>query len=120
MVAGKWGLPLSCRRFRRREDRVHAVAPARSERGEAVPAVGILRRWNSVMGAQPRGRHPASASAIAELKQTGELGPALSLPNGNVSEEHHRAGSSIHQKGGSLLASGSIGGGRLSNDRGLR
>jgi transposase-like protein len=39
--------------------------------------------------------HPAYASAITELKQSGDLGSPLSLPNRALSEQHHRAGSSL-------------------------
>ena len=36
--------------------------------------------------------HPAYASAIAELKLSGQLGRRWSLPNRALSERHHRAG----------------------------
>src|ERR1035441_10759624 len=67
------GLPVSRRRFCRRNDRIHAVAQARSDRGEAVPAPRVIGR-RALAACHQRGWHPAYASAIAGLKQSGELG----------------------------------------------
>src|SRR4249919_1799019 len=42
------GLPLSCRRFYRRDHRIYVVAEARPDRGEAVPTPGSIRRGFSI------------------------------------------------------------------------
>ena len=87
------GLTLSCCRFYRRDHRVYVVAKARPDRGEAVSTPGSIRRRAPTAGHQCRW-DPAYASAIAALKQSGELGrhcrcrtsPYLN----NIIEQDHR------------------------------
>jgi hypothetical protein len=90
---GQLGLSLLCRRLHGRDHRVHVVAEAR-----LIAAKLFLRL--ALSGAAPLPRvinvdgHPAYASAIAELKQSGELGrhchcrtaPYLN----NIIEQDHR------------------------------
>jgi hypothetical protein len=89
----KVGIPVSGRRFRRRDDRVHAVAQAGPHRGETVLRFALS-------GALPCPRminvdgHPAYASAVAELKQTGELARRCRCRTApylnNIIEQDHR------------------------------
>ena len=64
--------------------------------------------------------HPAYASAVADLKQTGETRSPLSLSNGTLFEQHHRAGPSLYQEADHGKPRIPFGGGCMSNDRGLR
>jgi transposase-like protein len=71
-----------------------------SPKRDLVAAKLFLRLALSRGGPRPRvinvDGHPAYATAIAALKQAGELGRRCLLRNGAVSEQHHRAGPSIH------------------------
>jgi transposase-like protein len=63
--------------------------------------------------------HPAYASAITELKESGELG-SLSLSNIALPEQHHRAGPPVNQKADHGKPRIPIGRRRVENHRGLR
>ena len=87
------GLPVPSCRFHRRHDRFHAVAEPRSHRGQHFLQLAVSRAET-----RPRvinvDRHAAYATAISELKQSGELGQrCLCRPCpylNNIIEQDHR------------------------------
>src|SRR5690349_495027 len=60
-AAGKVRIPVSGRRFRRRDNRAHAVVQGRFHRGEAVPAARVIRR-----GITPSSDQRGSASSVCQ------------------------------------------------------
>ena len=95
-----------------------------SPKRDVIAAKLFLRL--ALTGGGPRPRvinvdgHPAYASALTELKQTGELGRRLSLPNRTLFKQPDRAGPSVHQEADYGEPRIPIGGGSVPNDRRLR
>ena len=95
-----------------------------SPKRDLVAAKLFLRLALSGGGPPPRvinvDGHPAYPTAIAEFEGIRGNRQTVSLSNGALSEQHHRAGPSVYQKADHCEPRVPIGGGRVSNDRGLR
>ena len=113
-VAGSWAY-LSLRR----DHRVHVVTQTGPDRGEVVPAPRIVR-WRSPATRDQRRWASGLRQRDRRTPAVRRTRPALSLPNSALSEQHHRAGPSVHQEADYGEPRVQIGGGCLPNDRGLR
>jgi transposase-like protein len=91
-----------------------------SPKRDLIAAKLFLRLALSGGGPGPRvinvDGHPAYASAIAELKQSGELGRRCHCRTAPYLKQRDRAGPSIHKKADYGEPRISIGGGCLPND----
>ncbi len=114
-VAGKWAYL-----YRAVDSAGDTIEFMLSPNRDLIAARLFLRL--ALSGAAPRPRvinvdgHPAYATAIAELKESGELRPTMSLPNGPIPEQHHRAGPSLHQEADHGEPRFSVRGGSVAND----
>jgi transposase-like protein len=92
-VAGDWAYLYRAVDFHWRDHRFHVVAEARPDRGEAVSTPRTIRRRPPPRVINVDG-HPAYPSAVAELKQSGELGRhcrcRTSPYMNNIIEQDHR------------------------------
>jgi hypothetical protein len=87
------GVPVPSCRFHGRHHRFHAFAQTGSDRGQTLPAACVMTHRDRPTRINVDG-HPAYATAISELKQSGELGrrcrcrpcPYLN----NIVEQDHR------------------------------
>ena len=91
-----------------------------SPKRDLIAAKLFLRLALSAGGPSPRvinvdGR-PAYASAVADLKQSGELGPRCRCRTAALFEQHYRAGSSHHQEADHGQPWFPFGGGGVAND----
>jgi len=94
-IAGRWAYL-----YRAVDSAGETIEFMLSPKRDLIAAKLFLRL--ALSGGAPRPRvinvdgHPAYSSAIAELKQTGELGRRCRCRRRAVFEQHHRAGPSIH------------------------
>src|SRR5262249_33373214 len=96
------------------------LSPKRGpDRGEVVPAPRIVR-WRSLATRDQRRWASGVRQRDRRTPAVRRTRPALSLPNSALSEQHHRAGPSVHQEADYGEPRVQIGGGCLPNDRGLR
>jgi hypothetical protein len=84
--------------------------------GEVAPAARIVRRQTRPRVINVDG-HPAYASAIGALKQSGELGHHCNCLNRTLLKRCDRAGSSVHKEADHGEPRIPIGGRCLPNDR---
>src|SRR5262249_37487925 len=94
-VAGSW--TYLYRAIGRRDDRVHAVAQARPDGGDIVSAARV-KRWRTAAGSDQRGRASSLRQCGRRFEADRRTRTPLSLPDRALSEQHHRAGSSVHQE----------------------
>src|SRR5260370_26977269 len=118
-VAGSWAY-LYRRRFGWRNHRLHAVAQARSNGGEAFPAARLVGWQGDRAASHQCGWAPGVCPCHPRTEGVRRTGAPLSLPNIAVSQQHHRARPPIHQEANRRQPRIPVGGRSLENHRRLR